>query len=60
MIKRDVIFLLKLNNKGWGLSNMIIFIVILLLFMIIFLIVAYNYGIEKDSPNSLYEQFIIQ
>lgn len=55
-----MISLLKLDNKGWGLSNMIAFVIVLLLFMIIFLIVAYNYGIEKDSPNSLYEQFLIQ
>lgn len=51
--------MVKLNNQGWGLSNMIAFIIVLLLFMIIFLIVTYNYGIEKDSPSSLYEQFIL-
>lgn len=50
--------MMKLNNKGWGLSNMIAFIVILIIFLIIFLVVAYNYGIEKDSPHSIYNQSV--
>ncbi len=50
--------MLKLNNEGWGISSLIAFIVVLILFVIILFVISYNYGIEKDSPNDIYEQFI--
>ncbi len=52
--------MLKLNNHGWGLSNMIIFIVVLFIFLIIWLIISYNYGIEENSPNDIYEEIILE
>lgn len=45
----------EINQKGFGMSTMIAIIAILILFIIIFSIIAYNNGLEKDSPNSIYE-----
>ncbi len=45
----------KLNNRGWGLSTMITFLVILLLFILVIAFVSYRFGITKKSPNPLYE-----
>jgi len=44
----------KLNNNGWGLSTMITFIVVFLLFILVVVILSYNMGIEKDSKNNIY------
>lgn len=40
----------KLNNEGFGMSTMIIFIVIFIIVLIAIMVLAYNQGIEKDSP----------
>lgn len=44
----------KINNKGWGLSTMLIFMGIFVLFIIIVAIISYNYGIDKNSPDPIY------
>ena len=44
----------KLNNNGWGLNTMIIFLVVLLVFILIIAILSYKIGIEKGSRNSIY------
>lgn len=48
----------RLNNHGWGLSDLIILLVVLAIFLIIFFVISYNYGIEEDSPTHLYEEFL--
>ncbi len=44
----------KLDNKGWGLNTMIIFLVVMLLFILVIAILSYKMGIEKDSKNPIY------
>ena len=41
----------KLNNRGFGMSTMLIFIGIFIVVLIAVMVLAYNNGIEKDSPN---------
>lgn len=40
----------KLNNKGFGMSTMLIFIGIFIIVLIAIMVIAYNNGMEKDSP----------
>ena len=42
--------MIKLNNEGFGMSTMIIFIVVFIIILIAVMVLAYNQGIEKDSP----------
>ena len=42
----------KLNNRGFGMSTMLIFIVVLITVMVL----AYNNGVEKDSPVKAVEK----
>ena len=46
----------KLNNRGWSMPLMIGLICGLLIFLIIAMVVAYQLGIEKDSPIPIYNQ----
>ena len=45
----------KLNNRGFGMSTMLIFIGIFIVVLIAIMVLAYNNGIEKDSPNKAVE-----
>ena len=40
----------KLNNRGFGMSTMLIFIGIFVVILIAVMVLAYNNGVEKDSP----------
>ena len=44
----------KLNEQGWGVGTMIVFLCVFFLFLIIVGIVAFNFGIEKNSPQPRY------
>ena len=46
----------KLSNKGWGMTTLIAFICIMLLIILGIFFLAYNYGVEKDSPNRIDEE----
>lgn len=45
----------KLNKKGFGMSSMLIAIVVLIIFIITCSIVAYYSGLGNDSPESIYD-----
>lgn len=46
----------KLNNRGFGMSTMLIFIALFIIVLIAIMVLAYNNGIEKDSPNPTLEK----
>ena len=46
----------KLNNRGFGMSTMLIFIVIFVVVLIAVMVLAYNNGVEKDSPVKAVEK----
>ncbi len=46
----------KLNNRGFGMSTMLIFIGIFIVVLIAVMVLAYNNGIEKDSPVKIVEK----
>ena len=46
----------KLNNRGFGMSTMLIFIGIFIVVLIAVMVLAYNNGIEKDSPAKAVEK----
>ena len=46
----------KLNNRGFGMSTMLVFIVLFIIVLIAIMVLAYNNGIEKDSPNPALEK----
>lgn len=46
----------KLNNRGFGMSTMLIFIGIFIIVLIAVMVLAYNNGIEKDSPVKTMEK----
>lgn len=46
----------KLNNGGFGMSTMLIFIGIFIIVLIAVMVLAYNNGIEKDSPVKTVEK----
>ncbi len=46
----------KLNNRGFGMSTMLIFIGIFVVVLIAIMVLAYNNGIEKDSPVKAVEK----
>ena len=46
----------KLNNRGFGMSTMLIFIGIFIIVLIAVMVLAYNNGIEKDSPIKTVEK----
>ncbi len=48
--------MVKLNNKGFGMSTMLIFIGIFIIVLIAVMVLAYNNGIEKDSPVKTVEK----
>ena len=45
----------KLNNKGFGLSTLITFIVIFMLFIIVVSILSYKMGLGKGTDSPIYE-----
>lgn len=50
----------KLNNKGWGISNMIGFLVVFIIFLFIIGYLVYHVDHEKDSDIHLMEnEYII-
>lgn len=46
----------KLNNRGFGMSTMLIFIGIFVVVLIAVMVLAYNNGVEKDSPMKAVER----
>ena len=46
----------KLNNRGFGMSTMLIFIGIFIVVLIAIMVLAYNNGVEKDSPVKTVEK----
>ncbi len=46
----------KLNNRGFGMSIMLIFIGIFIIVLIAIMVLAYNNGVEKDSPIKAVEK----
>ena len=46
----------KLNNRGFGMSTMLIFIGIFIIVLIAIMVLAYNNGVEKDSPVKAVEK----
>lgn len=44
----------KLDNGGWSMSVMITFICVFVFFLIIIALIAYNFGIGKNSPDPIY------
>lgn len=46
----------KLNNRGFGMSTMLIFIGIFVVVLIAVMVLAYNNGVEKDSPVKAVEK----
>ena len=43
----------KLNNSGWGVSNMIAFLIIFIIFILIVAFLVYDVDHEKDSDIQL-------
>ena len=48
--------MVKLNNRGFGMTTMLIFIGIFIIVLIAIMILAYNSGVEKDSPVKAVEK----
>lgn len=48
--------MVKLNNRGFSMANMIVFIILFIIVLIAIMILAYDNGIEKDSPNPALEK----
>ena len=48
--------MVKLNNRGFGMSTMLIFIGIFIVVLIAVMVLAYNNGVEKDSPVKAVEK----
>ena len=48
--------MVKLNNRGFGMSTMLIFIGIFIIVLIAIMVLAYNNGVEKDSPIKAVEK----
>ncbi len=48
--------MVKLNNRGFGMTTMLIFIGIFIIVLIAIMILAYNNGVEKDSPVKAVEK----
>ena len=46
----------KLNNRGFGMSTMLIFIGIFIVVLIAIMVLAYNNGVEKGSPVKAVEK----
>ncbi len=46
----------KINNRGFGMSTMLIFIGIFVVVLIAVMVLAYNNGVEKDSPVKAVEK----
>ena len=48
--------MVKLNNKGWGISNLITFLIIFILFLLVIAYLVYKVDHEKDSDIQLVEE----
>lgn len=46
----------KLNSNGLTLSTMVGFICCFVLFLLVAMLIAYNFGIQKGSPKPLYDE----
>ena len=46
----------KLNNRGFGMSTMLIFIVIFIIVLIAIMVLAYDNGVEKDSKEPVFKK----
>lgn len=46
----------RLDNRGFSLGVMITFICIFVFFLIVVTLYAYNFGINRGSPDPLYEE----
>ena len=46
----------KLNNSGWGVSNMIAFLIIFIIFILIVAFLVYDVDHEKDSDIQLVQE----
>ncbi len=49
----------KLNNSGWGVSNMIAFLIIFIIFILIVAFLVYDVDHEKDSDIHLVQEEVI-
>lgn len=49
----------RLNNGGWGVSNMITFLVIFIVFILIIAFLVYNVDHQKDSNIQLVQEEIV-
>ena len=49
---------MRLNNKGWSFSAGIAFLCVLILFVIIVAILTYRFGINKESPDPIYNEIM--
>ena len=49
----------KLNNSGWGVSNMITFLIIFIVFILIIAFLIYDVDHEKDSDIYLIQEEVI-
>ena len=45
--------MVKLNNRGFGMSTMLIFIGIFIIILIAIMVLAYDNGVEKGSDESV-------
>lgn len=49
----------RLNNGGWGISNMLTFLVIFVIFLLIVAVLIYNIDHEKDSDIQLVQEEVV-
>lgn len=49
----------KLNNGGWGVSNMITFLIIFIVFILIIAFLVYDIDHEKGSDIQLVQEEVI-
>lgn len=46
----------KLNNKGFGMTVMLIFMGVFIVVLIAVMIIAHNNGVEQDSKDKAFEK----
>ena len=46
----------KLNNRGFGMATMLAFIIFFIIVLIAIMVLAYDNGVEKDSPTKAVER----
>ncbi len=50
----------RLDNNGFSFGVMIAFICLFVFFLIVITLYASNFGIEKNSPEPLYEEIEVE